>query len=81
MKKFLLIVGNDCGRLLGTEDWIGCFSTREEAEAQIKWEEICEYYSKGPRKGQIKKTLKNLSVNGINIYWYNIVDLEEWMNK
>lgn len=81
MKKFLLIAGSYHYPQSYTDDWIGCFATREEAEAQIKFEETYEYYSKGTRKGEIKETYKKIFVNAQERDWYDIVDLEEWMNK
>ena len=81
MKKFLLIAGYGYYPQRGTEDWIGCFSSYKEAEELIKKEEIHEYFSRGPRKGEIKETREKLFVNGQERDWYDIVDLEEWMNK
>jgi hypothetical protein len=67
MKKFLLLAGDNYYPVRGTGDWIGCYSTKEEAEAQIKID-----YSKG---------FKRKLVNGREHDWYDIIDLEEWMNK
>ena len=81
MKKFLLIAGFGYYPGRGTDDWVDCFSSYEEAKSLIKEEEIHEYFSKGPRKGQIKETRIKLFVDGKERDWYDIVDLEEWMNK
>ena len=72
MKKFLLLAGENYYPGGKTDDWIGCFATREEAEnAVIK--EPWEY------KGE---TRYNKKINGRDhIDWYEIVDLDEWMNK
>ena len=72
MKKFLLIASHDSYPGQGTNDWIGCFTTREEAEnAVIK--EPWEY------KGETRYDKK---INGRDyVDWYEIVDLDEWMNK
>jgi hypothetical protein len=35
MKKFLLIAGDDHYPRAGTEDWIGCFASYEEAQKAI----------------------------------------------
>ena len=72
MKKFLLIAGEDYYPRGKTDDWIGCFSTREEAENTIIKEPF-EY------KG---KTLFRYKTNDTDyVDWYDIIDLEEWMNK
>lgn len=71
MKKFLLLAGQDYYPGAGTDNWIGCYDTYEEAEAQI-----------------IVKTTKYVDREIQNYYlsesesvdWYEIVDLEEWMN-
>jgi len=81
MKKFLLIAGCSYYPDRGTGDWIGCYSSYEEAKELIKFEETYEYFSKGPRKGEIKETIKKLFVDGKDRDWYEVVDLEEWMNK
>lgn len=81
MKKFLLIAGYSYYPQSGTDDWIGCFASYQEATALIKKEQIHEFFSRGPRKGQIKETREKLFVNGQERDWYDIVDLEEWMNK
>ena len=81
MKKFLLIAGAGYYPDRGTGDWIGCFNTYEEAQAQVKIEEVHDYYLKGPRMGEIKETHKRCIINGHEHDWYDIVDLEEWMNK
>lgn len=67
MKKFLLLAGFRYYPCPSTEDWIGCYATREEAEEQIKID-----YSKG---------VKRMLVNGKECEWHDIVDLEGWMNK
>ena len=58
MKKFLLIAGDDYYPGAYTENWIGCFSTREEAENTITKEPF-EY------KG---KTLYRYKTNDIHKY-------------
>jgi hypothetical protein len=69
MKKFLLLAGDHYYPRGGTDNWIGCFATREEAEAQV-------FVAKEPFYGIMIKM-----VNGKPVDWYEIVDLEEWMNK
>lgn len=81
MKKFLLIAGACYYPQSGTNDWVGCFNTYEEAKSKVLVKETHEYFSKGPRKGQIKETRKHYEIDGREVDWYEIVDLEEWMNK
>jgi hypothetical protein len=72
MKKFLLIAGQDYYPGRKTDDWVGCYNTKEEAESHITKTSF-EY------KG---RTLNTYKVNNIDpVDWYDIVDLEEWMNK
>jgi hypothetical protein len=72
MKKFLLLAGQHYYPGAGTQDWIGTFETKEEAESHITKTSL-EY------KG---RTLYTYKVNNIDpVDWYEIVDLEEWMNK
>ncbi len=72
MKKFLLLAGEDYYPGGKTDDWIGCFATREEAESVVI-KEPWEYNG---------KTHYHLKINGVDyVDWYEIVDLEEWMNK
>jgi hypothetical protein len=35
MKRYLLIAGDNYYPQLGTNDWVGCFETYEEAEAKV----------------------------------------------
>jgi hypothetical protein len=78
MKKFLLIAGDDYYPRGDTGDWIGCFATREEAENAIIKE---PYDGKLPWEHE-NKTYYRYKINGRDhIDWYEIVDLEEWMNK
>jgi hypothetical protein len=67
MKKFLLIAGYNYYPCAATEDWIGCFSSREEAESQIIVVQ--------------EDLLGRISINGSRRDWYEIIDLEEWMNE
>lgn len=69
MKTFLLIAGSNYYPQSRTNDWIDTFSTHKEAES------VVEELPKGKREfGSYK--IKD------QIYdWYEIVDLEEWINK
>ena len=69
MKPFLLIAGDNYYPSQDTGDWIGCFSTREEAEAQITplpRERVRSYRVQHPRFGET------------DCDWYEIVDLRDW---
>jgi hypothetical protein len=83
MKKYLLIAGESYYPQAGTEDWIACFETRELAESQVEKTVRHKYFSRGPRKGEIKPgTEENFYKIGDSEYnWYEIVDLTEWMDK
>lgn len=82
-KPYLLIAGDNYYPSADTDDWIGCFSTYEEAKAQVEVKEYHEYYTKGKNKGEIKSTHNHYVVKG-GTYgdrrcdWYEIVDLREW---
>ena len=81
MKKFLLIAGDNYYPQGGTEDWIGCFETYEEAKSQVKIEQVHVYYLRGPRMGEIKETHTKCIINGHEQDWYNIINLQEWMDR
>jgi hypothetical protein len=67
MKPFLLIAGSTYYPSQDTGDWIGCFSTREEAEAQIRTPgRFRELQVQHPRFGET------------DVDWYEIVDLRDW---
>ena len=78
MKKFLLIAGDDYYPRGDTNDWIGCFATREEAENAI----IKEPYESKLSWEHESKTRYRYKTNDTDyVDWYEIVDLDEWMNK
>jgi hypothetical protein len=78
MKRFLLIAGDGYYPQSGDGDWVGMFETREEAEALIQREAVHEYYSRGPRKGQIKSSREVCKIFDREIDWHDIIDLENW---
>ena len=67
----------------GTNDWVEVFETREEAESKVvKKQGPHDLFSKGPRKGQIKREGEWYYYIGERKYdWYEIVDLEEWIRR
>lgn len=78
MKRYLLTAGDGYYPQSGDGDWVGLFDTREEAEALITADHEHEYFSRGPRKGQIKSTRVVNKVKGRQVDWYEIIDLENW---
>ena len=83
MKRYLLLAGIHYYPDSGTGNWIGTFTTKEDAEKTIeKIQDPLETFSKGPKKGQVKPDQKVTHSYRINerIYdWYEIVDLTEWL--
>lgn len=76
-KPFLIIAGSNYYPEAGTGDWIGFYSTLEEAKNKIK-------VTKEPYDGK-KKYMREFDVyeittdNGIRKYdWCEIVDLRNW---
>lgn len=79
MKRYLLIAGDNYYPQGGTEDWKGCYATREEAEARITFEEIPILFMHGKRKGEVKEIYKRIHLDGYPVDWYDVVDLEGWI--
>lgn len=77
-KPFLLIAGYGYYPSRGTEDWIGCYESYEEALSQVEIKTINIYYSRGPNKGNLQKTIENYIIKNNKLDWYDIVDLREW---
>lgn len=77
-KNFLLLAGYYYYPQSGTDDWVGTYQTREEAEQLVSKEVEHDYFSRGPRKGQVKETRERYKVNGRVVDWYEIVDLDGW---
>lgn len=70
MKKPFLLIAGDCYYPSdSTGDWIGCFSTREEAESKVR-----------PADGVVTLAKYQISNNGgqRNVDWYEIIDLRNW---
>ena len=78
MKRFLLIAGDSYYPSSCDGDWVGMFETRQEAEELIQRETVHEYFSRGPRKGQIKSSSEKTTIRGIEVDWYDIIDLVYW---
>jgi hypothetical protein len=85
-KPYLLIAGDFYHPSADTGDWIGCFSTYEEAKAQVEVKERHDYYTKGKNKGEIKSTYRDYIIKcgtygDTRCDWYEIVDLREWTER
>lgn len=65
-KPYLLIAGDCYYPSAGTSDWVGCFSTYEEAKAQVELKKPSGYTINGGDWG---------------CDWYEIVDLREWTER
>lgn len=78
-KPFLLTASDAYYPRSGTDDWIACFSTHDEAMEQIEEIYHHEYFCKGKRKGEIKSTHKSYNIKNVGMRdWYEIIDLREW---
>jgi hypothetical protein len=78
MKRYLLTAGYQYYPQSGDNDWVGMFDTAEEAERLIQRETVHEYFSRGPRKGQVKSYKEVLKILDREIDWYEIIDLQNW---
>jgi hypothetical protein len=83
MNKPYLLIAGDCYYPHDTLDWVGCFSTYEEAREQVEPITTHDYYTQGKNKGEIKSTRTTYVVKGEEYGartcdWYEIVDLKRW---
>ena len=81
MKYFLLMAGDVYYPEGGTDDWIGCFETFEEAHSKVSTVEHKRVITRGKNKGQEEITGKSYRIGERNFEWYDIVDLREWMEN
>jgi lipoate-protein ligase B len=81
MKRFLLIAGDNYYPEAYTGNWIGCFSTYEEAATKVILVEHKRIITHGKRKGQEEITGKSHQIDGRDYDWWDIVDLREWTEK
>jgi hypothetical protein len=70
-KPFLLTVGDHYYPESGAGDWVGCFSSYEEAMAQIKLDNYGAYTRSGKLIGEGREK---------EFDWYEIIDLRKWVN-
>lgn len=80
-KPYLLIAGDDYYPSSGTDDWIDCYSTVEEAREQIEYIDHPEFFTKGKMKGQIKSNHITYKIGDRTFDWYDIIDLREWTER
>jgi len=64
MKRFLLVAGDQYYPGAGTKNWIGCFESCEAAAEKV----------------QFDKEFSNFIINGQSYDWYEIIDLNKWIN-
>jgi hypothetical protein len=80
-KYFLLIAGHNYYPEASTGDWIGCFSTYEEAVSKVTFVEHKRMITHGKRKGQEEITGRSPQIDGRNYDWWEVVDLQDWIEK
>jgi hypothetical protein len=73
-KPFLLIVGNDYYPARSTGDWIGCYSSYEEAKSKIIIFGNDEWWY-----GKLNEP--NSKNHNDEFNWYDIIDLRQWCEK
>jgi len=77
-KPYLLIAGGAYYPSVDTGDWIGCFSTIEEAREQIEYIDHPQFFIRGKMKGQLKSNHITYKIGDMEFDWYHIEDLREW---
>ena len=75
MKPYLLIAGYNYYPGSATSDWIGCFSTEEDAKEKVVEVMVPKYRNKKFGDGMVTKW----SIRDMEYDWYEIVDLREWI--
>jgi hypothetical protein len=80
-KYFLLMAGDNYYPQSDTRDWIGCFSTYEEAKSKVTFIEHKRTITNGKLKGQEEIIGKSYQIDGINYDWWEIEDLEIWIKN
>ena len=81
MKYFLLIAGNSYYPQVGTDNWIGCFETFEEANSKASIIEHKRVITRGKNKGQEEITGKSYRIGESIFDWFDVVDLRKWMEN
>ena len=75
-KPYLLIAGDNYYPSADTGDWVGCFSTYEEAKAQVEPRKTNGYTVNVRDWGKTNGYTVNVRDWGCD--WYEIIDLREW---
>jgi hypothetical protein len=70
LKLFLLIAGHSYYPQSGTQDWIGAFETKEEAESKV--------IKAGDKRIKFE-TYYPYVIENIGYDWFKIVDLKDWI--
>jgi len=78
-KYFLLMAGDNQYPEAYTGDWIGCFSTFDEAKSKVSFVEHKRKILFGALKGKEEITHSSYQINGKNFDWYDIIDLQDWI--
>lgn len=71
-KYFLLIAGSNYYPRSGIGNWLGTYSSLEEAESQVK---IVS------RDSELDFITAGVQINGILYDWFEIIDLRYWIDK
>jgi len=77
-KPYLLIAGNAYRPSSGTDNWVECYFSVEEARQQIEYIDHPEFFTKGKMKGQLKSNHITYKIGDRVFDWYEIVDLRDW---
>lgn len=78
-KYFLLMAGDNYYPESDTKDWIGTFSTYEEARAKVSFVEHKRIITHGKKKGQEEITGSSYQIDGRSYDWWEIEDLRPWI--
>lgn len=70
MNLYLLMAGDCYGASGFTDTWIGCYSTREDAESQVSSRDVNDDHGR----------FRIFEIRGKRYDWYHIEDLTPWVN-
>ena len=75
---FLLVAGDQYYPERSDGDWVGFFDTYEEALTLVAEVKEDTFFSRGPRKGEVKSSKTYYKVDGRKRDWYEIINIETW---